>query len=146
MNGPTMGYQQVGTAQQPSLLIGRSDISGSRIPTKVVVNEDEMTVNGVRFVERKELTNDGIQSFITHSRTIGDATYEVVAVVRDGNLVDLNIHTNLEEEDIYFMQQMWTQAWLSDEQEQPLGSAGFPSYGGSRMATQGSQMAFDGGI
>ena len=44
------------------------------------------------------------------------------------------------------MQQMWTQAWLSDEQEQPLGSAGFPSYGGSRMATQGSQMAFDGGI
>merc|ERR1711981_1381260 len=126
---------------QPSFVDPSTNISGN--PTKIILNEDEMMVEGVRFIEKKTLKNDGNQTYITHSRTIGDAVYEVVATVQNGAFTHFDVHTNLEnEEEIYMMEQMWVSVWPVEEpgmiegSMMPLASAGMT---GSRMA--GSRMA-----
>jgi len=135
---PTQGSMMMGTQQ--AFGAPQTNIPGN--PSKIILNEDEMMIEGVRFIEKKTLKNDGIQSYITHSRTIGDAVYEVVATIQNGVFVQFDVNTNLEnEEEIYMMEQMWLNVWPVEEPAMaggsmmPLASAGM---GGSRM--MGSRM------
>lgn len=138
INSPTTSMLDLGQQQQ-------ANITGPGNPTKTVVNEDEMTVQGIHFVERKELIDDGIQSIVKHARMIDDSTYEVVATMQGGNITDINVNTNLEdEEDVYMMEQLWYNLWGYGDEQQQYG--GLPNQGsamimgGSRM-TGGSQMS-----
>merc|ERR1719510_2204925 len=141
MEGSGMG---TGTALiNKSSMIGLNQFGGTgRIPgnpTKAIVNEDEMTVQGIHFVERKELLNDGIQSIVKHSRMIDDSQYEVVATIQDGQLSDLNVNTNLEdEEEVYMMEQLWYGMWGYDESLQQYG---LQNNQASAMTFQGSRMS-----
>jgi len=141
MSGSIMPNQgSMMMAPQPSFVAPSTNISGN--PTKIILNEDEMMVEGVRFIEKKTLKNDENQTFITHSRTIGDAVYEVVATVQNGAFTQFDVNTNLEsEEEIYMMEQMWVQVWPVEDPGMiegsmvPLATVGM---GGSRMG--GSRM------
>jgi len=114
MGGTIMQNQGSIMGPQPSFVAPQTNIPGN--PTKIVMNEDEMMVEGVRFIEKKTLKNDGNQTYITHSRTIGDAVYEVVATVQNGAFTQFDVHTNLEnEEEIYMMEQMWVSVWPVEE-------------------------------
>jgi len=130
---------------QPSFAGTQPNMSGN--PTKIILNEDEMTIEGVRFIEKKTLKNDGNQSYVTHSRTIGEAVYEVVATVQNGAFTQFDVHTNLgNEEEIFMMEEMWMNVWPQDEPGFPEGSMVQPPtagmdgsrMGGSRMG--GSRM------
>merc|ERR1719436_1560581 len=108
MEGSMMPYQGSMMETQPSLAAIQQNIPGN--PTKIILNEDEMTINGIRLIEKKTLKNEGHQSYITHSRTMGEAVYEVVATVQNGAFTQFDVHTNLEgEEEVFNMEMMWNQ-------------------------------------
>merc|ERR1712018_907818 len=136
---PPQGSMMMGTQQ--SFATPQMNVPGN--PSKIILNEDEMLIEGVRFIEKKTLKNDGIQTYLTHSRTIGEAIYEVVATFQNGVFVQFDVHTNLEnEEEIYMMENMWMNVWPAEDplmaggSMMPIASVGM---GGSRMA--GSRMA-----
>merc|ERR1719430_512752 len=117
-------------------------------PSKIILNEDEMLINGTCFVEKKTLKNDGNMTYLTHSRAIADAIYEVIATVQNGVFIQFDVNTNLgTEEEIYDMEQTWLSVWPAEEQNMIGGSMmPTPSAGmaGSRMAGSriaGSRMA-----
>merc|ERR1712224_844700 len=129
-----LGPQQTFGAPQPN-------IPGN--PSKIILNEDEMLIEGMPFVEKKTLKNDGNLTYLSHSRSIADAIYEVIATVQNGVFIQFDVNTNLEtEEEIYGMEQTWLSVWPAEEQNMIGGSMmPTPSAGmaGSRMA--GSRMA-----
>jgi len=140
----TQGDMEMGTQQT----FGAPQNAAAGKSSKIILNEDEILIEGVRFVEKKTLKNDGYQTYLTHSRTIGEADYEVIATVQNGEFVQFDVNTNLEnEEEIYMMEQMWVGVWPTEDQL--IGGASMmqvPSAGmtgskmvGSRMA--GSRMA-----
>ena len=77
-------------------------------PSKIILNEDEMLIEGQRFVEKKTLKNDGNLTYLTHSRSMADATYEVIATVQNGAFIQFDVNTNLEtEQDVFEMELIW---------------------------------------
>merc|ERR1712224_779832 len=136
---PTQGSMMLGPQQ--TFGAPQSNIPGN--PSKIILNEDEMLINGTRFVEKKTLKNDGNLTYLTHSRSMGDAIYEVIATVQNGVFIQFDVNTNLEtEEEIFGMEQLWLEFWPAEGQNMVGGSMmPIPSAGmaGSRMA--GSRMA-----
>merc|ERR1711981_509177 len=68
MGGPRMGGsmmqgQSMMPLMQPRVQTANIPIPGN--PTKSIMNEDEMTVEGVRFVEKKTLKIEGNTTYIT---------------------------------------------------------------------------------
>ena len=120
----------MGTQQQLTFGAPQTNIPGN--PSKVILNEDEMMIEGVRFIEKKSLKNEGIKSYITHSRTIGAALYEVVATIQNGVFVQFDVNTNLEsKEQIDIIEQLWSNLWRDDKSCLPRGSVGNRSSSGS---------------
>jgi len=104
-------------------------------PSKIILNEDELLIDGTSFVEKKTLKNDGNLTYLTHSRFIADAIYEVIATVQNGAFIQFDVNTNLEtEEEIYEMEQTWQLVWPADFENMVGGS-------GSKMATPSAGMA-----
>jgi len=136
---PTQGSMMVGTQQ--TFGAPQPNIPGN--PSKIILNEDEMLIEGMRLVEKKSLKTDGNLTYLTHSRSMGPAVYEVIATVQNGAFIQFDVNTNLEtEEDVFGMEVAWLQLWPADEQDMVGGSMmPNPSAGmaGSRMA--GSRMA-----
>merc|ERR1719167_171621 len=60
---PTQGSMVLRTQQEFGAL--HPSILGN--PSKTIVNEDEISIEGERFVEKKTLKNDGNQTYLTHS-------------------------------------------------------------------------------
>ena len=152
LGGSRMGGSRMGGTMMPnqgSMMMATQGQAASPQPTipgnptKTILNEDEMVIEGTRFIEKKTLRNDGNLSYITHSRTIGDAVYEVVATVQNGTFIQFDVHTNLEnEEEIYTMEQMWISVWPVEDPGMIGGSMmALPAdgMGGSRMG--GTMMA-----
>merc|ERR1712198_731281 len=136
---PTQGSMVLRTQQEFGAL--QPSILGN--PSKTIVNEDEISIDGVRFVEKKTLKNDGNQTYLTHSRAIGEAIYEVTATVQNGVFVQFDVNTNLKsEKDIFEMENLWVDMWPGEEQNMAGGSMmpiAAPEIAGSRIA--GSRMA-----
>jgi len=135
---PTQGSMVLGTQKEFGPL--QPSIPGN--PSKTIVNEDEMSIEGVRFVEKKTLKNDGNLTYLTHSRAIAEVIYEVTATVQNGMFVQFDVNTNLKtEKEISEMEEMWG-LWPGEEQNMVGGSMmpiAAPEKAGSRMA--GSRMA-----
>merc|ERR1719167_476899 len=141
---PTQGSMVLRTQQEFGALL--PSIRGN--PSKTIVNEDEISIEGVRFVEKKTLTKDGNQTYLTHSRAIGEAIYEVTATVQNGVFVQFDVNTNLKsEEEIYEIEKLWVELWPGEEQNMVGGSMmpiAAPEIAGSRIAGSrmvGSKMA-----
>jgi len=136
---PTQGSMMLGTQQ--TFGAPQPNIPGN--PSKIILNEDEMIIEGMRFAEKKTLKNDGNLTYLTHSRFMAESVYEVIATVQNGVFIQFDVNTNLEtEEEVFQMEQIWLQFWPADEQNMIGGSMmPNPSAGmaGSRMA--GSRMA-----
>jgi len=136
---PTQGSMMLGTQQ--TFGPPQSNIPGH--PGKVILNDDQMMINGTLFVEKRTLKNDGNLTYLTHSRSMGEAIYEVIATVQNGEFTQFDVNTNLEtEEEIFGMEQIWLEFWPPEGQDMVEGSMmPTPSAGmaGSRMA--GSRMA-----
>ena len=141
MEGSMIQEQSMLPFMQPHIQTGNGPIPGN--PKKAIMNQDEMTVEGVRFVETKSLKIEGNITYITHSRRIGEAVYEIEATVENGVFTMFDVHTNLEDErEIYDMESMWIEVWPSmDDVAMPEGSMmplASNGMGGSRMG--GSRM------
>merc|ERR1712198_296212 len=136
---PTQGSMVLGTQQEFGAL--QPSIPGN--PSKTIVNEDVKSVEGVRFVEKKTLRNDGNLTYLTHSRAIAEVIYEVTATVQNGVYVQFDVNTNLKtEKEISEMEELWVNLWPGEEQNMVGGSMmpiAAPEKAGSRMA--GSRMA-----
>jgi len=134
---PTQGSMMLGTQQ--TFGPPQSNIPGN--PGKVILNDDQMMINGTLFVEKRTLKNDGNLTYLTHSRSMGEAIYEVIATVQNGEFTRFDVNTNLEtEEEIFGMEQIWLEFWPPEGQDMVEGSMmPTPSMAGSRMA--GSRMA-----
>jgi len=136
---PTQGSMVLRTQQEFGAL--QPSILGN--PSKTIVNEDEISIEGERFVEKKTLKNDGNQTYLTHSRAIGPAIYEVTATMQNGVFVQFDVNTNLKsEKDIFDMENMWVEFWPGEEKNMVGGSMmpiAAPEIAGSRIA--GSRMA-----
>merc|ERR1712198_610357 len=136
---PTQGSMVLGTQQEFGAL--QTSIPGN--PSKTIVNEDVRSIEGVRFVEKKTLWNDGNLTYLTHSRAIAEVIYEVTATVQNGMYVQFDVNTNLKtEKEISEMEEMWVNLWPGEEQNMVGGSMmpiAAPEKAGSRMA--GSRIA-----
>jgi len=136
---PTQGSMVLGTQQEFGAL--QPSIPGN--PSKTIVNEDVRSIEGVRFVEKKTLRNDGNLTYLTHSRAIAEVIYEVTATVQNGVYVQFDVNTNLKtEKEISEMEELWVNLWPGEEQNMVGGSMmpiAAPEKAGSRMA--GSRMA-----
>merc|ERR1712198_42516 len=136
---PTQGSMVLGTQQEFGAL--QPSIPGN--PSKTIVNEDVRSIEGVRFVEKKTLRNDGNLTYLTHSRAIAEVIYEVTATVQNGVYVQFDVNTNLKtEKEISEMEELWINLWPGEEQNMVGGSMmpiAAPEKAGSRMA--GSRIA-----
>merc|ERR1712198_390760 len=136
---PTQGSMVFGTQQEFGAL--QPSIPGN--PSKTIVNEDVRSIEGVRFVEKKTLRNDGNLTYLSHSRAIAEVIYEVTATVQNGVYVQFDVNTNLKtEKEISEMEELWVNLWPGEEQNMVGGSMmpiAAPEKAGSRMA--GSRIA-----
>merc|ERR1711983_228043 len=89
---PTQGSMMMGTQQTFGAI--QPNVPGN--PSKIILNEDEMEINGILFIEKKTLKNDGNLTYLTHSRSMADAIYEVIATVQNGVFLQFDVNTNLE--------------------------------------------------
>ena len=82
-----------------------------------IVSEHELMVGGVLFRERKEMTktsndSDDVKTELVHIRKIGDEDYlKVTQTLKNGELVDIKIDSNLENEAIENFKNEWENEW-----------------------------------
>ena len=103
-----------------------------RISSEVSTSEHELMVDGVIFGERKEMIktsidSDDVKTLLVHTKFIGDEDYlKVTQSLKNGELEDEKIDSNLSDEDIENFKKQWENEWhptlISNDQSQ--GSTG----------------------
>ena len=103
-----------------------------RISSEVSTSEHELMVDGVIFGERKEMIktsidSDDVKTLLVHTKFIGDEDYlKVTQSLKNGELEDEKIDSNLSDEDIENFKKQWENEWhptlFSNDQTQ--GSTG----------------------